>query len=118
VDAVAVVLPLDHDRVGRGREREGDGPRHRTEVHPHFALVGIIDSLVPIEFRIYQIEGALEGGVVVVHVVQLLPNGLGAEQVPKVLFELARDVAQVLDVGLAADRPPRGSPGRRRTGPG
>jgi hypothetical protein len=71
VDAVAVVLALETDRVGGGREGERDGPRHRRDVHPH-VVVGV-------ELGGNAVVRLLEGGVVVVHVVDGDPLGLGVE---------------------------------------
>ena len=60
-------------------------------------------ALAVVELGTDEVVHLLEGGVVVVHVFDDEPLGVGAEQVPLVLFELLGEVPGVLDVGLAAD---------------
>jgi len=78
---------------------EGDGAGHRGDVDPHRRVVG------PVEFGVDQREGLLEGGVVVVDVLDDDAFRLGAKRVPVVLLQFLGEVTRVLDVGLAAHRP-------------
>jgi len=50
-----------------------------------------------------QLEGSLEGGVVVVDVFEANALGLCAQEVPEVGFEFGGESTGVFDVGLATD---------------
>ena len=71
VNAVAVLLAFEANRVGGSREGERDGPRHRRDVHPHVVVV--------VEFGGDAAVRLLEGGVVVVHVIDSDPLSFGIE---------------------------------------
>ncbi len=96
VNLLAVLLPFDHDGVGRGGEGETDRPGHGADVHPHLAS--------GVEFGVDAVVGLLERGVVVVHVLDDDALGFRAEEVLEVLAQLSGEVAGVLDVGLAPHR--------------